>query len=499
MAAETTLVADELSDLALRAAEGDSRAAARFFQLTLPWLMGAARRIAPYLDRAEHEDMVADAWAKLVAQWKVGRTPKGNPRSYLAETMRNAFTDRLRSPAHRVGAIEPEAVERAPELRLTDESAVRPAELHREARLVREAFATLNPDFQLVLQRVLIDGAPPRELTDELGRPSSAVSSLLNRAKHSLRRAVLIQHIEAKGVAECSANAQILPERVKDRVEDHDPRDRGLAHVLGCADCRASWGRFASMTSALGITTLLIVDDWSVRAGGYPNGADPNGADPNGADPNGIDQSGADPSAAQVPKRWQEASGDPSASAARVDTMSTAVSGPAEAVSALTTTWVGIAVVGALAIGGAGVVVGVVNQQGVAPPAVPSAAPVETVEPLFEAWAEADGGPNGALEVVFDLPGVKEWSVQQLSLQLPSGVTLASSPAGVDCSGASPVVCVPASWPSGGAPVRLDVTAADGAVLTGGFAATLTAFVPLSGQTVTAKTAGDFAQSNAGQ
>lgn len=477
---------DELRDLARRAAEGDRRAAGRYFQETLPWLLGAARRIAPYSGSAEHEDMVADAWVKLMAQWATGKGPQGNPRSYLAQTMRNAFTDRLRSPESRVAAIESQGEGWSEEFQVSDELAVRPAELHREAAILRTAFASLNPDFQLVLQRVLIDGVPPRTVAEELGKPSSAVSSQLNRAKHALRREVLIGYIAESNVAACLQNARLLPDRVKDSFEDHSPGDRGLAHVLTCAECRSAWARFASMTSALGVLPLLI---W----GGLTASPSPGAVlEPGASSSQGSSWPPQDPG-------WSSRA---SQEAAR------AVSDPTSWLTSIVASpWAAVAAVGAVLLGGASILASVIgpgpgksetveigSQNNAQREAAPGDEPVvsaEEAEPVFEAWVELADASNGALELFFDIPGVDRWSVREVVLELPSGARFVSAPAELGCSGSSRVVCAPSVWPVGNS-VRLSVASANGERLTGEFAATLSVYVPGSEQTVTATTAGAF-------
>lgn len=95
-----------------------------------------------------------------------------------------------------------------------------------------------------MLKAVVVDGRKPGDLEGELARRAPAISSLLRRAKLSLRRATLRVVLEEDAPADCRRAAGDLPESVAVQMEDVS-RSRGMAHIRTCDRCRAAWGRFA--------------------------------------------------------------------------------------------------------------------------------------------------------------------------------------------------------------------------------------------------------------
>ena len=229
---------------------GDRGAAGEYLAENLPYLLSIARRISNGV--LDPDDLAADAIAALLALWAEGRGPTSNPNAYLSRAMRNRLIDEYRSPRSRVGGILDADEELQPHFDST-----RRTDLHREYAYVAAALQSLPPDQQLVLKAVVVDGRKPGDLEGELARRAPAISSLLRRAKLSLRRATLRVVLEEDAPADCRRAAGDLPESVAVQMEDV-PRSRGMAHIRTCDRCRAAWGRFGALTSALGTVALLV-------------------------------------------------------------------------------------------------------------------------------------------------------------------------------------------------------------------------------------------------
>lgn len=444
---------DGLDGLVRRAAAGDSAATGEFLAQSLPYLMGAARKIAPLRGAEDHEDMVHDACLKLLAAWSSGGARIDNPRGYLVATMRNAFIDELRSPRSRVEAagslglaetgedIEGSPLDARfadhPELRVDDEAARSRIDAAAERALVRDAFERLRPEARSLLAAVLVEGRGLAELSEEQGRSAAAISSSLMRAKQALRRSVLIVML-SEGGPECAADAERLPERVLDDPDAHRAGERGLAHARGCERCRSNWRRFAALAAAFGIVPLFAVD--AMIRGARPALA---------ADP--------DPHAAADRTSGIEAPA-PSVVSGR---------GSSPVLRAFAAPWV-LALSAALVFAaGALVAIDLVRAAGEAGGAVAGSSADTRADPGTGAVTEVDQsaggreyatrfevsasreGESATLRIDFAVLDAPEWSVGGLRLELPDGAVLTAADPGWSCAAVSGGTVSGGAEPSG--------------------------------------------------
>ncbi|KAM9866727.1 hypothetical protein ACIFOC_00492 [Leucobacter aridicollis] len=250
-----TVASSELEELARRANEGDREAGARFIADCIPYWTVRTRGIVHRRHQSDVEDLVQNAVIKLIELWNEGKGPVINPRSYVVVSIRNAYTDRLRSPRSR--AISLDGLEETGS-EPVDERNVFSDELMFEQDAVRRAFAALNEKHRVVLHEVLVNGAKPAELAPKLRRSAPAISNLLNRAKLELRRQLLIEYLSGGGIP-CAENALRVPKRVKNDPELHGEDESGIDHVLDCPECTWNWRRFAAVGSMLGVLPLLTL------------------------------------------------------------------------------------------------------------------------------------------------------------------------------------------------------------------------------------------------
>lgn len=211
-----------------------------------------AQRIAP--STVDPEDLLSDAIAALLAQWARGTGPKEYVTAYVIQSMRNRAMDSLRSP--RAGTYTLDAADDVP---AEPSPRVRRVELTNEMALVREALKRLPSDQRTVLIETVVNGRRPRELEKMLERRAPAISTLTNRAKTNLRRAMLQVLIEM-GDAECRRAARRVPNPVPEEIVLNDKRGRPT-HFATCDHCRRSWSRFLAIPGALGLAVFLVVGD----------------------------------------------------------------------------------------------------------------------------------------------------------------------------------------------------------------------------------------------
>ncbi|QIK62917.1 sigma-70 family RNA polymerase sigma factor [Leucobacter viscericola] len=263
---------DDFRRLVVLANEGDTDAGERLIVAWLPYWMGAARQIIGTDSRAfrvggqheDAEDLVQAAVTKLLDLWKRGIGPTDNVRAYVTVMMRNSYSNRLRSPRSREFPLDTVNEEVFAEF----DSGLEAAELTRERNAVQRALAALPRDHRDILIWVVVSGHKPGELTGSLGREAPAISSLLMRAKQSLRRFVLVDYL-TDGGEECAQNAEQLPKRIHIDLQAHDKDERGIAHARNCERCRRNWRRFAATASMFGIIPLVALPSFNQGAAAY--------------------------------------------------------------------------------------------------------------------------------------------------------------------------------------------------------------------------------------
>lgn len=236
--------------LAAAAAQGDLEAAGRYLQRHLGSLMPLARRIAGNV--LDPEDLLSEAVTRLLEKWARSAGPTENVVGYLAATMRNRVKDELKSPRSRVRRLE-----EADEIEDLSEPGHALVEIRQEADMVRSALETLPEDQQDVLIAMSAFGERPRDLEVRFNRPASAISSLHNRAKRGLRRAVFRLVLEDGAPRECVAAIRRAPARIPDLPGiDGAETDE---HFRSCKRCRAAWHHFGQLVTVFGVLPLVSI------------------------------------------------------------------------------------------------------------------------------------------------------------------------------------------------------------------------------------------------
>lgn len=149
----------------------------------------AARRLAKQLVRGpDSEDLVSEAFAKVMAVLQDGGGPDLAFRAYLLTAVRRLHVDRIRrqsrvtttddlTPFDRGVPFQDTAVEKF------------------ESGAAAQAFASLPERWQLVLWHLEVEGQKPAEVAPLLGMSPNSVSALAYRAREGLRQAFLTAHL----------------------------------------------------------------------------------------------------------------------------------------------------------------------------------------------------------------------------------------------------------------------------------------------------------------
>ena len=230
----------------------------------------AAYRIARQLSRGpDADDLVSEAFAKVLAVLKTGGGPDLAFRAYLLTAIRRLHVDRLRS-ARRVQPTDDLAPwDRGIPFR---DPAVDDFERSAAAR----AFASLPERWQLVLWHLEVEGQKPGEVGVLLGLTANSVSALAYRAREGLRQAYLRMHLADTAGETCRWTTEHLGAHVRGALSRRDAA-RVEEHLRHCRRCTGLYGELVDVNDNLrGVLAPLVlgglaaayIDSGLVGAGG---------------------------------------------------------------------------------------------------------------------------------------------------------------------------------------------------------------------------------------
>ena len=218
----------------------------------------AARRLAlSMVPRDVAEDIVAEAFTRVLTAIRAGGGPGLAFRAYLLTAVRNLANDWNRArrrmtvagdvdlDAEKPGAGQTHAISR-----LTS-GADTQAAARAEERLVARAFAKLPVRWRAVLWQLEVEGKAPAAVAPMFGLTANGVSALAMRAREGLRQAYLQEHIGANIPVACRAYAAELGAGARGRLSR---RRRGAVHehLRQCHACTDLFTELTEINSRLG-------------------------------------------------------------------------------------------------------------------------------------------------------------------------------------------------------------------------------------------------------
>ena len=151
--------------------------------------VNAANRLARQLARgSDADDLVSEAFTKVMLLLQAGQGPDVAFRAYLLTAVRRLHVDRVRGEARLTTSDDMTAFD--PGIPFQD-TAVDQFESGAAAR----AFASLPERWQLVLWHLEVEGQKPADIAPLLGMSPNSVSALAYRAREGLRQAFLSAHL----------------------------------------------------------------------------------------------------------------------------------------------------------------------------------------------------------------------------------------------------------------------------------------------------------------
>lgn len=228
----------------LRAARtGDAPALAELYRRHVEAARGAAYRIAPRLDT---DDLVSEAFAKVLQALQRGHGPEASLRPYLFQVIRNTAAE-VSQKQQRVS--QDVDVQSIPDLSFSPEEEYIDGF---NCGAVQWAFARLPERWQEVLWQTQVEGASSKEIATQLGLSPSNVDQIAHRARERLRQEWIAAHIShsatrtacAEALEQIGAlHAQRLTKRVRREVE---------LHIAECESCAKASAEYQHVSSHLG-------------------------------------------------------------------------------------------------------------------------------------------------------------------------------------------------------------------------------------------------------
>jgi RNA polymerase sigma factor (sigma-70 family) len=200
------------------------------------------------------DDIVAEAFARVLAAIQAGGGPDHAFRPYLLAAVRNLANDWIaaRRRVTVIGDLDEEAGDRSALLTSGfSGDAETEAEARAEARLIVRAFSRLPERWRRVLWQLEVEGKAPAEVAPVFGLSGNGVSALAMRAREGLRQAYLQEHIGTNIPASCRACAEDLGAGARGRLS---PRRQAAmqAHLGHCPACQDLFTELSELNRKLG-------------------------------------------------------------------------------------------------------------------------------------------------------------------------------------------------------------------------------------------------------
>jgi len=214
----------------------------------------AARRMARQLSASPHDvdDLVAEAFARVLDMLSAGRGPDSAFRAYLLTAVRNGMYERARRDRR---------LELSEDMGRHDrgEPWVDQAEAELNSALAARAFASLPERWRTVLWYSEVEQESTAEVGSRLGLRPNAVAALAYRAREGLRQAFLQAHVSDCDEEACRDTVARLGSWTRDRLSTGDAA-RVRAHLATCRRCRQVAAELEEVNSGLrGLLAPLLL------------------------------------------------------------------------------------------------------------------------------------------------------------------------------------------------------------------------------------------------
>lgn len=199
-----------------------------------------ARQLVPGPDA---DDLVSEAFAKVLNVLLAGGGPDVAFRAYLLTAVRRLHVDKIRATARATPTDDLTPFE-------TLEPATDTVIAGFEGGAAAKAFASLPERWQLVLWHLEVEGQKPAEVAPLLGMSPNSVSALAYRAREGLRQAYLQMHTSDLVDPDCRWTHDKLGAYVRKGLSRRDVQ-KVENHMDGCRKCTAMYLELTEVNSSL--------------------------------------------------------------------------------------------------------------------------------------------------------------------------------------------------------------------------------------------------------
>ena len=232
----------ELTDpeLISRVREGDVAAYGTLFSRHVD----AATRLARLLvNRSDADDLVSEAFVKVLNVLLGGGGPDVAFRAYLLTAVRRLHIDKVRSGQKLTTTDDLTPFD--PGVPFTDTAVA-----GFEGGAAAKAFASLPERWQMVLWHLEVENQKPADIAPLLGMSANSVSALAYRAREGLRQAFLNMHSGDLPSDACRETNDLLGGYVRDALSRRDAT-RVEDHLEHCRRCTAVYLELSEVNSSL--------------------------------------------------------------------------------------------------------------------------------------------------------------------------------------------------------------------------------------------------------
>jgi RNA polymerase sigma factor (sigma-70 family) len=212
----------------------------------------AGRAVARGFTTLDEDDVVAEAFTRVLAGIRRGGGPSMGFRPYLLTSVRNV--------AREWGSRNPSS-EALPDRDIADPqaTALEDAAIETlESGVAVEAFRRLPSRWQEALWFSEVDELKPRELAPLLGLSANAASALVLRARRAFRDAWIAGQLRRADSPECREVLRQLGSHTRGGLAARQA-ERVEAHLLTCDSCTLAWTEARDVASRLALVLLPLV------------------------------------------------------------------------------------------------------------------------------------------------------------------------------------------------------------------------------------------------
>jgi RNA polymerase sigma factor (sigma-70 family) len=205
----------------------------------------SARRLARQLVSAgDVDDLVSEAFAKVLSVLQRGGGPDLAFRAYLLTALRRLHVDKLRAGARLTTTDDMTAFDPGVPFEDTAVSGF-------DNAAAAKAFASLPERWQQVLWHTEVEGQKPADIAPLLGMSPNSVSALAYRAREGLRQAFVTMHAQEAADDVCAATRANLGAYLRGGISKRDAA-KVEAHLQGCRECSGIYLELAEVNNDLG-------------------------------------------------------------------------------------------------------------------------------------------------------------------------------------------------------------------------------------------------------